>query len=232
VDVHHRAAQVEWPTWRWPAPAATARRPLRIFSLARKARYSAIGTRVSLPDLLQRFASGDPEAFFAIYAAHAGEVRALVARHFARAFEREEAVQEVWLQVHRVASRFDPARGQLRPWLQSVATNRCRELLRARGRRPLLSAETDDATPATTETPETVAQGGRVQAAIARFRATLTSEEAEVFRLGVLEERSHDEVAVALGISPRRAKYLKLKLLDRAASTAELRALLREVGEP
>jgi SAM-dependent MidA family methyltransferase len=43
-------------------------------------------------------------------------------------------VQEIWLQVHRMCEAYDPARGPLLPWLRAVAVNRCRELLRARGR--------------------------------------------------------------------------------------------------
>jgi RNA polymerase sigma-70 factor (ECF subfamily) len=187
---------------------------------------------VLLPDLLQRFAAGDAQAFLAVYDSHAADLRPLVARFFVTPFEREEAVQEIWLQVHRVARSFDPARGELRAWLRAVAVNRCREILRARGRRPALAAELSEVEDAGADTPETLARKERVQAAIARFQAALSEEEAAVFRLALLEERSHDEVARVLGISSRRAKYLKLKLLDRAAASPGLRAVLGEVSGP
>ena len=152
-----------------------------------------------------------------VYDQHAADLRPLVARFFASPFEREEALQEIWLHVHKVASAFDPARGELRPWLRTLASNRCREILRAAGRRPALGTEIDEGDAQTAETPETLAQQERVQAALSAFQASLTPEEAGVFRLALLEERSHDEVAAQLGITPRRAKYLKLQLLERAA---------------
>ena len=72
-------------------------------------------------DTEARFRQGEREAFLTVYAAHAPALRALVGRFFARPFEREEAVQEVWLLVHRMARSFDPDRGELLPWLRTVA---------------------------------------------------------------------------------------------------------------
>jgi RNA polymerase sigma-70 factor (ECF subfamily) len=191
---------------------------------------------VATPDLLQRFSSGDPDAFMSIYQAHTADLRPLVARFFASPFEREEALQEIWMHVHKVARSYDPARGELRPWLRVIASNRCREILRARGRRPVLAAaldeESDGHAAATADTPESTAQRDRLQAVVTQFVQQLDAEEAAVFRLALLEERTHDEVAAAVGISPRRAKYLKLKLLERAAASPALRAVLAEVCDP
>ena len=47
----------------------------------------------------------------------------------------------------------------------------------------------------------------------------------------LVEERPHEEVASALGISVRRCKYLRMKLLARAATDPELRAALGEMVE-
>jgi hypothetical protein len=52
-----------------------------------------------------------------------------------------------------------------------------------------------------------------------------------VFRLSLVEERAHDEVARAAGITVRRCKYLRMKLLLRAAADPALRAALGEVTE-
>jgi RNA polymerase sigma-70 factor (ECF subfamily) len=180
-------------------------------------------------DTEQRFRLGEREAFAAVYDAHAGVVRALVGRYFSRPFEREEAVQEVWLLVHRVAGSFDAGRGELLPWLRTVASNRCKELLRARGRRPDASAELGEAEPDAGPSPEDVARDARVRDAVTRFEAGLSPEEAKVFRLSLIEERAHDETARAAGVSVRRCKYLRMKLLVRAAADPVLRAALREV---
>jgi RNA polymerase sigma factor (sigma-70 family) len=181
-----------------------------------------------------RFHRGEREAFLSVYETHERAVRRLVGRFFARPFERDEAVQEVWLHVHRMAGTFDPSRGALAPWLYAVAANRCKELLRARGRRPDPDVElADERVDASAGAgPEDAARTARARAAVTRFEASLTSEEAIVFRLSLIEERSHDEVARAAGISARRCKYLRMKLLVRAAADPTLRAALAEVTEP
>jgi RNA polymerase sigma-70 factor (ECF subfamily) len=158
-------------------------------------------------------------------------LRPLVARFFSRPFEREEAVQEVWLLVLRMSPSYDPSRGDLLPWLRALAANRCKELLRALGRRPGADEQLSDDTLVELSNPEQAAAAQRLQVAVARFEATLSAEEARVFRLSIIEERPHDEVATLLGLSVRRCKYLRMKLLTRAALEPALRAALAEVLE-
>jgi len=165
----------------------------------------------------------------AVYDAHSADLRPLVARFFARPFEREEAIQEIWLQVHRMCQAYDPDRGPLMAWLRAVAVNRCKEILRARSRRPDARQSVEDQDLPALDDPEAEARAARVRAAVARFSAGLGKEDAEVLRLSLVEERSHEEVAGALGISVRRCKYLRMKLLARAAGDVELRAVLGEM---
>jgi RNA polymerase sigma-70 factor (ECF subfamily) len=181
------------------------------------------------PGALERFRRGDREAFVIVYDAHAAQLRPLAARFFPSPFEREEAVQEIWLQVHRMCQAYDPARGPLGAWLRAVAMNRCREILRARGRRVDPRETIEDEDLAAPSDPEADARAARVRAAVARFSAGLSGDEAGVLRLSLVEERPHEEVASALGISARRCKYLRMKLLARAATDPELRAALGEV---
>jgi RNA polymerase sigma-70 factor (ECF subfamily) len=176
-----------------------------------------------------RFRSGERAAFVAVYEAHGAAVRALVGRYFPHAFEREEAVQEVWLLVHRVAGSFDAERGALLPWLRTVAANRCKELLRARGRRPDARVELGGDEEADGPSPEDDTRAARVRDAVTRFEARLAPDEAKVFRLSLIEERAHDEAAQAAGVSVRRCKYLRMKLLLRVAADPALRAALGEV---
>jgi RNA polymerase sigma-70 factor, ECF subfamily len=183
-------------------------------------------------ETLSRFRTGDREAFLTIYGVYASPLRSLAARFFARPFEREEALQEIWLLVHRMASSYCPDRGELLPWLRALGANRCKELLRAQGRRLAPGAEADEDALLDSSNPEQTARASRVTAAIARFEESLDAEQARVFRLSLVEERSHDEVARALGISARRCKYLRMKLLVRAGADPELRRALVEATEP
>ncbi len=50
-----------------------------------------------------------------------------------------------------------------------------------------------------------------------------------MLRHGLIEEQTHEELAAVLGINVRRSKYLKLKLLARAALDPSLQALAAEV---
>lgn len=163
---------------------------------------------------------------------YAAPVRSLAARFFARPFEREEAIQEIWLLVHRMAASYDPERGELLAWLRALGANRCKELLRAQGRRPAPGAELAEDTLLEASNPEQTTRAARVNAAIARFEQSLGAEEARVFRLSLVEDRGHDEVARAVGITARRCKYLRMKLLVRAGADPELRRALAEVTEP
>lgn len=181
------------------------------------------------PGAIERFRRGDREAFVVVYDAHSPDIRPLAARFFPRPFEREEALQEIWLQVHRMCHAFDPERGPLSAWLRAVAVNRCREILRARGRRPDARETVEDADLTAASDPEADVRAARVREALARFSASLAGDEAGVLRMSLVEERPHEEVAGALGITVRRCKYLRMKLLARAATDPELRAALGEV---
>jgi len=181
--------------------------------------------------LLDRFRRGDRQAFLIIYGDHAAAVSRVVRRFFPRSFEGEEATQEVWLLVLRMAGAFDPGRGDLLAWLRVLAANRCREILRARASRPAAGDELPDqeALPETSD-PERLLRRGRLRAALVRFSMGLTQAEVVILKLSLLEERSHAEVAVASGASVRRSKYLRKKLLAKAVADPDLRAAMDEVA--
>ncbi|MFT3711551.1 MAG: sigma-70 family RNA polymerase sigma factor [Archangium sp.] len=179
-----------------------------------------------------RFAAGERSAFEEVYAAHAGVVRGWVRRFFTSPFEREEAVQEVWLHVSRSAGAYEVNRGPLRPWLRVLTANRCRELLRARGagREVPLGDESEawlDGAPS----PEAATQRTKLREALTAFANKLPPDESEVLRLGWLDELPLEEIAKRLNRSHRQVKYLRLKVVTRASEDATLRALLAE-AEP
>ena len=97
---------------------------------------------------------------------------------------------------------------------------------------PVKSKTTDEHGAAQVEdgpSPEEGVRSARLREAVMRFEATLSPAEATVFRLSLVEERTLDETAGATGMSARRCKYLRKKLLVRAAADPALRAALGEV---
>ncbi len=142
--------------------------------------------------------------------------------------------------VHRNCTTYVPERGSFRGWLWTVTANRCREILRARGRQPALNARSgmSDADlnaledpPDDDRNPEVTVHRSRLREIVARFAAKLSGDERAMLRLGFAEERSHEEIAATLGATVRQCKYLKKKVLARALSDPELQAAMRELEE-
>lgn len=185
------------------------------------------------PDVVPAFVRGDTDAFFEVYRLHEGAIRRVAQRVFDGPFEQEEAVQEIWLTVHRSCHTFDPARGSLSGWLRAVAINKVRELLRAKGREPAADLDLDEAPDEALKLdgpgPEKAAQLSRIRAAVTQFARGLPAEEARVLELALVEELSLEEVAQALSSTVRRCKYLKKKLLVRAVTDPGLQRVLEEL---
>lgn len=187
-------------------------------------------TAALMPDVLDRFTAGDEQAFLEIYRDCSADVRLWVSNFFFSPFDREEALQEVWLTVHRTRNGYDSDRGPLRPWLRTVTFNRCRELLRSRVRRPNADVEPDENIECVRQRPEEYVLTSRLRDAIARFASALTEDERKTF-FSLLNESSHEETAQVLAVNIRRCKYLKQKILVRATKDRYLRNVSTELSD-
>ena len=181
-----------------------------------------------------RFAAGERDAFLEVYRAYAGPLRRWAGKFFKSPFEQEEAVQEAWLTVHRMCRSYDVNKGELGPWLRTVTANRCRELLRAKGRRPDASVPIDDVEDALwldAPSPEDAVLRAKLREAVEKFAAGLDAEESKVLRQGLVDGQTHEQLAATLGVTVRQSKYLRLKLLQRASIDPVLKMLAAEVLE-
>ena len=101
--------------------ASSARRPLD---------FAGPPASADLAALLLQVARGDESAFAALYD-HCGAAVYGVARRVIRDPARaEEVAQEVFLQVWQTAARFDPARGQAKSWVMTLAHRRAVDAVR------------------------------------------------------------------------------------------------------
>src|SRR5215468_1651491 len=98
--------------------------------------------------LLTRLAAGDQQALGEFYDLYAGLVNGLALRILRDTSDAEDVVQEVFVQVWRQASRFDPSRGTAEAWLCTIARTRALDRLR---RRTARREEPSDSTPGSTE---------------------------------------------------------------------------------
>ncbi|MER7674301.1 ECF RNA polymerase sigma factor SigK [Kitasatospora sp. NPDC096128] len=81
--------------------------------------------------LVAAVARGDERAFEELYAATAGTVLGLVLRVLRDRAQAEEVVQEVFWQVWREAPRYRPERGEVLPWMVTVAHHRAVDRVRS-----------------------------------------------------------------------------------------------------
>ena len=84
---------------------------------------------------LSRARGGDEEAFRELVDPHQGELQLHCYRILGSVQDAEDVLQETLLAAWRGLERFD-GRSSLRAWLYRIATNRCLNALRDKGRRP------------------------------------------------------------------------------------------------
>lgn len=87
--------------------------------------------RTDLQPLLERVAAEDQRAFGELYDATGPYVFGVVRRVLGDSRRVEDVTQEVYLQVWRTASSFDPDRGSAWSWLALLARSRAVDRLRA-----------------------------------------------------------------------------------------------------
>ena len=144
----------------------------------------------------------DPAPSFEdLYAEHAERVLRLL-RLFGvmAAHDRQDASQEVWIDVHRSLARFDPQKGSARAWVAGIARNAARDYRRTRMRRPEQPTDTAQE-PITTRTAEQDATEAEQREALWSFyeRAVPNQDQRVAFLLHVIEGMTVEEVAQATG---------------------------------
>lgn len=170
-------------------------------------------------DLVDGARRGDPSAFDALYARHAGRVFAVCLRMTADRVRAAELTQDVFVLAWRGLPGF---RGdaQLASWLHRLAVNAVLADARARRRREsrVSLAEDEDDVPAGTAAAAAADDRMDLEAALTR----LPDGARRVFVLHDVEGYTHDEIAALLGCTSgtcrtqlHRARRRLMELLDR-----------------
>jgi RNA polymerase sigma-70 factor (ECF subfamily) len=104
-------------------------------------------------ELLQRARAGDRDAFTALVESHRRELQVHCYRMLGSLQDAEDALQETLLAAWLGLDGFE-GRSSVRTWLYRIATNRCLNLLRSSGRRPVTAAPLPVPTPEPTRLGE------------------------------------------------------------------------------
>jgi len=154
-----------------------------------------------LEGLLGLVAGGDEPAFAELYRRVAPAVFGLVTKVVRNPAQAEEVTQEVFVELWRTASRFDPARGTARSWIMTCAHRRAVDRVRSAeraARRDDLAGRRDQGRPydEVVEQVETSLEREHVR----RGLEVLTDLQREAVVLAYYGGYTHREIAELLGV--------------------------------
>lgn len=154
--------------------------------------------------LIQRVGRGDQTAFGGLYDLTAPLVHGVVLKIVRDPSQAEEVVQEVFVELWRIAPRFDPAKGAVTSWVATIAHRRAVDRVRseqsARHRVERESARVerphDEVAESVVAVDQTQFERRRVRRALDR----LTSMQREAVELAYFGGYTYREVAVLLDV--------------------------------
>jgi RNA polymerase sigma-70 factor (ECF subfamily) len=154
-------------------------------------------TLAAAEPLLPRIASGDEHAVRECVSRYGALVWSLVRRWSPNAQDAEDAVQDVFIDLWRSASRFDAARATEAGWVAMVTRRRLIDRMRRRQRLPELEplpADLDVADERSQDVAHELDQSTRVERARTVLR-DLPAAQRRMLELSLLEGKTHDEIA-------------------------------------
>jgi RNA polymerase sigma-70 factor (ECF subfamily) len=143
-------------------------------------------------DLLDRFVSGDQDAFESLFRQLSGEVHRWIMRIVRDESAADDVLVEAFWRAYRGRARFDPSRS-FGAWLRRIATNAALDELRAARKRAAWGT-TDDRTPAP------AGSDGAIAESIALAFRALSPKLQVVACLALIEEQPYAEIADALSL--------------------------------
>lgn len=160
---------------------------------------SAGPARLVEDSILQRVASGEPEAITICMDRFGGLVWSVARRYCPTAAEAEDAVQEIFIDLWRSAGRFDASIASETTFVAMIARRRLIDRNRKRARRPetAMIPETVAAPAVDRESPEIVEEDARIAS---EALAQLRPEQQRVLQLSIFHGASHEQISRSTGL--------------------------------
>jgi RNA polymerase sigma factor (sigma-70 family) len=167
--------------------------------------------------LVEQIRSGNEAAFEVVFERHAPALLAFCRHMLDSPDEAEDAVQHTFGAAYRDLERDREREIALKPWLFTIARNRCVSMLRSRSeQRPVLSE------PATSGLAEQVEQRAELRQLLTDLRE-LPVEQRCALLLAELGDLSHTDVAKVLGCEVQRVKALVYRARSRLIARRDAR---------
>jgi RNA polymerase sigma factor (sigma-70 family) len=152
--------------------------------------------------LVEHVRDGSAVAFEVLYDRHHAGILGFCRHMLGSVEEGEDALQHTFMSAYgSLTGSGQPV--QLRPWLYTIARNRCYTILRARREQPLGAAEE-----ASTENLSAAVQRRQDLRDLLADLARLPDDQRAALVLAELGDVAHDEIATVLGVPRERVKAL------------------------
>jgi RNA polymerase sigma-70 factor, ECF subfamily len=165
--------------------------------------YIFLGTLPSLEwnesdsQLMRRVAARDESALALLYDRYSASIYSLLRRILRDESAAEEIQQDVFLHLWRIASHFEPERGELRSWLLVIARNRAISFLRHS--QPSEVSDLDFTAVSSAMPQDTVAAQNEFVTKIKGILAQLPAEQVQLFEMAYFDGMTHAEIAQSTG---------------------------------
>ena len=147
--------------------------------------------------LMRQIAGGDEKALEILYGRYSGVVYSVARRILGDVGAAEEVLQDIFYQLWRAASSFDPARGTLAGWLLVSARNRA--ITRLRGSHRAAFGEIEVEAVASKFNLESSAAVNEMMLLVRNALAALPQEQRQALELAYFEGLTHSEIAERTG---------------------------------
>ena len=156
-------------------------------------------------DIIRRSKKKEHKAFRELYEACIPYVYTLVREHIYQEDFRKDIIQEIFAQVFLNIGKFDPEKGEFRPWLRRLAINQC--LMFLRDRKADFDYETLENYQELIDAPDLFhSKDGLDPNKIKALVKEMPEGYGKVFQLVVLEGYTHEEVGEIMEISPKSSR--------------------------
>ncbi len=189
-------------------------------------------------ELMERYRSGDEDAFTLLVRRHQQPLVNFIARFINDRDGAEDLAQETFIRIFKASRRYQPGRAHFKTWMYHIASNLCKNELRNRGRRDRYRVDnvvdSDDGedseqidlierAPADASfEPEVALERKELQDVIQTAIAELPEQYREPLVLRDLQGLSYDEISETLelrsGTTKSRINRARIMLKDKLKS--------------